>query len=110
MLPSWLFAPTTLIILAGLALGVVRPLLVKWGNVPNMGICVACFMRDIAGVIGLHRAGTVQYIHRESIGFILGSCAAAYALGELRARVVPLPWFIFSWAKLPSYPPRYQGS
>ena len=38
-----------------------------------MGICVACFERDIAGAIGLHRAAVVQYIRPEIIGFVLGS-------------------------------------
>ncbi|WP_281175483.1 hypothetical protein [Desulfobacter vibrioformis] len=37
-----------------------------------MGICVACFERDIAGAIGLPRAGVVQYIRPEIIGFVLG--------------------------------------
>jgi hypothetical protein len=42
-----------------------------------MGICVACFERDIAGALGLHRANVVQYISPEIIGFVLGSLAAA---------------------------------
>ncbi len=53
------FMPKTLIILAGLVMGVLAALLVKWGNPPNMGIYVACFIRDIAGALGLHRAGVV---------------------------------------------------
>ena len=80
------FVPKTLIILAGLVMGVLAALLVKWGNPPNMGICVACFMRDIAGALGLHRAGVVQYIRPEIIGFVLGSLIAAYAFKEFRAR------------------------
>jgi len=67
-------------------MGVLAALLVKWGNPPNMGICVACFMRDIAGGLGLHRAGVVQYIRPEIPGFVLGSFVAAYAFGEYRAR------------------------
>lgn len=78
--------PKTLIILAGLVMGILAALLVKWGNPPNMGICVACFMRDIAGALGLHRAGVVQYIRPEISGFVLGSFMAAYAFGEFRAR------------------------
>jgi hypothetical protein len=45
----------------------------KWGNPPNMGICVACFIRDIAGALGLHRNDTTQYIRPEVIGFLLGA-------------------------------------
>lgn len=81
-----LFTLKTLIILTGLVIGVLGVLLVKWGNPPNMGICVACFIRDIAGGLGLHRAGVVQYIRPEIPGFILGSFIAAYAFGEFRAR------------------------
>jgi len=80
------FKPKTLIILAGLLMGVFAALLVKWGNPPNMGVCVACFMRDIAGAVGLHRAGVVQYLRPEIVGFVLGGFIAAYAFGEFRAR------------------------
>ncbi len=79
-------ATKTLIILTGLVMGVLAAWLVKWGNPPNMGICVACFMRDIAGGLGLHRAGVVQYIRPEILGLVLGSFIAAYAFGEFRAR------------------------
>ena len=60
-------------ILTGIVVGVLAPLLVKFGNPGNMGICVACFNRDIAGALGIHRAATVQYIRPEIIGFVLGS-------------------------------------
>ena len=56
------FASRWGIILVGAAIGVVGVLLRKLGNPPNMGICVACFERDIAGALGLHRAAVVQYI------------------------------------------------
>jgi len=45
-------------------IGLLAPLLQKAGNPANMGICVACFERDIAGALGLHRAAVVQYIRR----------------------------------------------
>ena len=80
------FIPKTLIILGGLVMGVLAALLVKWGNPANMGVCVACFIRDIAGALGLHRAEVVQYIRPEIPGFVLGSFIAAYAFGEFRAR------------------------
>jgi hypothetical protein len=51
-----------------------------------MGICVACFIRDIAGGFGLHRAGVVQYLRPEIPGFLLGSFITAYSFGEFRAR------------------------
>ncbi|MDI3538187.1 MAG: uncharacterized protein PWP12_375 [Bacillota bacterium] len=75
-----------LVIAAGAAIGLLSVLLVKFGNPPNMGVCVACFIRDIAGALGLHRAETVQYLRPEIPGFILGSALIALATGEFRAR------------------------
>lgn len=80
------WTPKTRIILAGLVFGVFASLLTKWGNPPNMGICVACFYRDIAGGLGLHRAGVVQYLRPEIMGFMLGAFISAYAFGEFRSR------------------------
>ena len=51
-----------------------------------MGICVACFERDIAGGLGLHRAGIVQYLRPEIMGLVLGSLVMALASGEFRPR------------------------
>ncbi|RME38120.1 MAG: YedE-related selenium metabolism membrane protein, partial [Thermoflexia bacterium] len=56
------FASRWGILLAGAVIGLLAPLLQRAGNPPNMGICVACFERDIAGALGLHRVATVQYI------------------------------------------------
>ena len=53
------FATRTGIITVGAVIGVLAPLLQKLGNPGNMGICVACFERDIAGGVGLHRAAIV---------------------------------------------------
>ena len=63
----------TAITLAGLAIGVIAAGLVVLGNPANMGFCIACFLRDISGALGLHRAGAVQYIRPEIIGLVLGS-------------------------------------
>ena len=59
-------------VLAGAVLGVVAPLLVAAGNPGNMGVCVACFLRDTTGALGLHRAAAVQYIRPEILGLVLG--------------------------------------
>ena len=85
------FASRWGIILAGAVIGVLAPLLQKLGNPANMGICVACFERDIAGALGLHRAAVVQYIRPEIIGFVLGAMVAAYAFREFRARAGSAP-------------------
>ena len=42
---------------AGLAIGAVAVALVLLGNPANVGFCIACFLGDIAGGGGLHRAG-----------------------------------------------------
>jgi YedE family putative selenium metabolism protein len=81
------FASRWGIIFAGSVIGILAPLLVYWGNPKNMGICVACFERDIAGALGLHRAGVVQYIRPEIIGFVLGALIAALLFREFRPRV-----------------------
>lgn len=56
-----------------------------------MGICVACFERDTAGALGLHRAEVVQYLRPEIIGFVLGSLIAAYMFKEFRPRAGSAP-------------------
>ncbi|HKL74550.1 MAG TPA: YedE family putative selenium transporter [Halanaerobiales bacterium] len=72
------------IIITGAVIGLLGGLLVKFGNPANMGICVACFIRDIAGSIGLHRAGVVQYLRPEILGFILGAFIIAKTKGEFK--------------------------
>jgi YedE family putative selenium metabolism protein len=72
------------ILAVGAVIGVVAAFLQKAGNPANMAICVACFGRDIAGALGLHRAEVVQYMRPEIIGFVLGSFGAALAFKEFK--------------------------
>lgn len=88
---SKFFASRTGIIVSGAIMGVLAALLVLWGNPPNMGICVACFTRDTAGALGLHRAAAVQYIRPELIGFVLGALLGAILFGEFRPRTGSAP-------------------
>lgn len=62
-----------------------------FGNPRNMGICVACFTRDIAGALGLHRAGVVQNLRPEIPAFCLGAFLAALAFREFRPRTGSSP-------------------
>jgi len=78
-------------IITGAFIGVTAVLLQRLGNPPNMGICVACMVRDISGAIGIHRAWAVQYIRPEIIGFVLGALLAALATREFRARAGSAP-------------------
>ncbi len=80
------FATRWGIIGVGAFIGVIAALLQYWGNPGNMGICVACFVRDITGALGLHRAGVVQYMRPEIIGFVIGSLVAALIFKEFRPR------------------------
>lgn len=73
-------------IVTGALIGVLAALLVRWGNPGNMGVCVVCFNRDIAGALGLHRAAVVQYLRPEIMGFVLGSLVAALAFREFKPR------------------------
>ncbi len=81
-----ILATTPGIIFVGALIGVLAILLQKMGNPGNMGICVACFERDVAGGLGLHRAAIVQYLRPEIAGLVLGALAAAMATGEFRPR------------------------
>ena len=80
-----------LIILTGIVVGIAALVLTAAGNPKNMGFCIACFERDIAGALGLHSAGKVQYMRPEIIGIVLGSMAAALAAKEFRARAGSSP-------------------
>ncbi|MFR6518233.1 MAG: hypothetical protein ACLUPV_02805 [Bilophila wadsworthia] len=81
-----LFATTPGIIIVGAVIGLIAVWLQKLGNPANMGICVACFERDVAGGLGLHRAAIVQYLRPEIMGLVFGSLAAAIATREFKPR------------------------
>jgi len=85
------FATRTGIVSVGLVIGCLAALLQYLGNPGNMGICVACFERDIAGAVGLHRAGVVQYMRPEIIGFVLGGLGAALFGKDFRPRAGSAP-------------------
>lgn len=80
-----------LIIVTGLIIGVAAVMLTKFGNPKNMGFCIACFIRDIAGTTKLHTAPVVQYLRPEIVGIVLGSAIMAFASGEWRAKAGSSP-------------------
>lgn len=71
--------------LTGGIVGLVAVVLVLLGNPKNMGFCIACFLRDIAGALGMHRAEAVQYIRPEVIGLVLG----AFVIALLKKEFLP---------------------
>ena len=91
------------IVCVGGIIGIFAALLQKWGNPGNMGICVACFERDIAGAVGMHRAAVVQYMRPEIIGFVLGALIAAFSFRDFRPRAgsAPIVRFVLGvWAMI----------
>jgi uncharacterized protein len=88
---SQFFASRWGIVAVGLVIGSLAAWLVTQGNPANMGVCVACFERDIAGALGLHRASAVQYLRPEIPAFVLGSLVAALLFGEFRVRAGSAP-------------------
>jgi len=73
------------IAIAGVVIGVSALLLTKYGNPANMGLCIACFLRDISGALGFHQAAVVQYIRPEIIGIVIGAFIISLATKEFKA-------------------------
>lgn len=79
------------LVISGIVIGAIALLLGVNGNPPNMGVCVACFIRDSAGSMGLHNTETVQYLRPEIFGFILGSFVAALLFKEFQSKAGSAP-------------------
>lgn len=79
------------ILLAGALTGFAALLLSFLGNPANMGFCIACFLRDIAGALGLHRADKVQYLRPEIIGLVIGAFGTAIATKEFKPKAGSSP-------------------
>ena len=75
-----------LLLLTGFLVGAAAILLNLLGNPGNMGFCIACFERDIAGALGLHSAAPVQYFRPEIVGIVLGSLLMALARREFKGK------------------------
>lgn len=89
------FATPWGIIICGLLFGALAVWLQLSGNPGNMGICVVCFNRDIAGAIGLQNAPLVQYLRPEILGMVLGAFIAAVIFGEYQPRGGSAPFTRF---------------
>lgn len=72
--------------IAGGIIGIISALLVVAGNPANMGYCIACFIRDTVGGLGMHRAAAVQYIRPEIVGLVLGATIMALVKKEFAPR------------------------
>ena len=90
------FKRNWLVILCGLLVGAAAVILTKLGNPKNMGFCIACFLRDIAGALGLQSASganeageTVRSLSNfrpEIVGIIMGSCIMALVGKEFKPK------------------------
>lgn len=81
---------------AGVLIGLLAIILTANGNPPNMGVCVACFLRDTAGGLKLQTAPPVQYMRPEIFGFALGAFVSALAFKEFHPRAGSAPIIRFS--------------
>ncbi len=68
------------------ALGALAALLVAAGNPGNMGLCGACFLRDVAGSLGLFPAPAPRVFRPELVGIALGALACVFARRNFIAR------------------------
>ena len=92
----------TVIIISGLIIGIIASLLTLLGNPKNMGFCIACFIRDTVGALGLHKAAAVQYIRPEIIGIILGSfiCSLIFKEFNPKGGSAPLSRFVLGFCAM----------
>lgn len=74
------------LVIAGIVIGIIASGLVYFGNPANMGFCIACFLRDTSGALGLHQVAPVQYIRPEIIGIVIGSLLMAFCRKEYAPR------------------------
>lgn len=81
--------------LAGVICGLVAACLAYFGNPANMAFCIACFIRDMAGSLGMHQAAVVQYARPEIVGLVLGSFIIALATKEYRSTAGSSPMIRF---------------
>lgn len=75
-----------MMIASGLAIGGFGVWLAHLGNPTNSGICVSCFVENLAGSLGLHGNSRMQYIRPEMLGFLLGAAAIALLTREFQSQ------------------------
>lgn len=80
-----------LALITGVVIGAAAVVLTAFGNPANMGFCIACFLRDIAGSTNLHTASVVQYFRPEIVGLVLGSLLMSVGSREFKARAGSSP-------------------
>lgn len=84
------------LIIAGVIIGGLAFFLTNQGNPPNMGVCVACFLRDTTGGLKLQNAAVVQYMRPEIFGFAIGAFLTAILFKEFRPTAGSAPMTRFA--------------
>jgi YedE family putative selenium metabolism protein len=82
-------------IVTGALLGLGGVVLAYLGNPANSGICVSCFMENLAGALQLHNDVRMSYIRPELIGFVLGSFLIAVQTRRFRVKGGSSPFIRF---------------
>jgi YedE family putative selenium metabolism protein len=75
-----------MVLTAAVLVGGLGVLLAVLGNPRNSGICVSCFLENVAGALGLHGDTRMMYLRPEVPGFLLGAAMMALATGGFRGR------------------------
>jgi YedE family putative selenium metabolism protein len=60
-------------VLMGAVIAIGAVILSYFGNPANTGLCVSCFMENVAGALRLHDNIRMQYLRPEIMGFVLGA-------------------------------------
>lgn len=85
-----------LLVSSGIVIGLLALALTFYGNPANMGVCVACFVRDISGGLKLQSTPTVQYMRPEIFGLIIGAFITALSFKEFKATAGSAPFIRFT--------------
>jgi YedE family putative selenium metabolism protein len=78
------FKAPDIAVTAGIALGAGAVILTLLGNPTNSGICISCFLENLAGSLQMHNVARMSYIRPELIGFLLGSFLMAKKMRRFR--------------------------
>ncbi|CAK8719693.1 MAG: hypothetical protein CDV28_101197 [Candidatus Electronema aureum] len=73
-----------LAVTTGIVLGAGAVILTLLGNPTNSGICISCFLENLAGSLQMHNVTRMSYIRPELIGFLLGSFLMAKKMRRFR--------------------------
>lgn len=82
-------------VVTGAVLGGMAVLLTLLGNPAHTGLCVSCFMDNVAGALGLHHNVRMQYLRPELPGVVLGAALVARWRGDLKATAGSSPLLRF---------------